>query len=64
MALAVLFAACVAGGYVARRLWLPPLLGMLLAGIVVGNLPDAFFGEVPDRWSLGLRLVALTVILL
>ena len=64
VAVAVLFTACVAGGYLASSLQLPPLLGMLLAGIVVGNLPDSFLGEVPDRWSLGLRLVALTVILL
>lgn len=43
---------------------MPPLLGMLLAGMGVRNLPGNLLGDLPDDWSVALRLIALTVILL
>ncbi len=64
VALGLLFAASVLGGLVARRLRMPPLLGMLLAGILTKNIPGNLLQDLPDSWSVGLRLTALTVILL
>ncbi len=64
VALGILLAASVLGGLMARRLQMPPLLGMLLAGILVGNIPGDLLANLPDSWSVGLRLAALTVILL
>lgn len=64
LALGVLFAAAVLGGLLVRSLRMPPLLGMLLAGIAVRNLPGDLLSDLPDDWSIALRLVALTIILL
>ncbi len=63
-ALGLLLALAVLGGFVAARLRMPPLLGMLLAGIAVRNVPGDLLAALPDSWSLVLRLIALTVILL
>ncbi len=62
--LGVLFLASVGGGYVAKALRLPPLLGMLLAGIAVRNLPGELLDDLPESWSVALRLTALAIILL
>ncbi|ETW95250.1 MAG: hypothetical protein ETSY1_31400 [Candidatus Entotheonella factor] len=48
----------------ASRCRLPPLLGMLAAGFLLRNLPGDLLYALPDRWSVSLRLLALTVILL
>lgn len=63
-ALAVLVGAAGLGGFAARALHMPPLLGMLLAGVAVRNAPGELLQGLPDSWSVALRLVALTVILL
>jgi len=63
-ALALLLAVAVAGGWVTGRVGLPPLLGMLLAGIAVRNWPGELLAGLPDSWSIVLRLIALTIILL
>ena len=63
-ALGLLLALAVLGGFVARSLHMPALLGMLLAGIAVRNVPGNLLEALPDSWSLVLRLIALTVILL
>lgn len=62
--LLLLFLASIGGGYVAKRLRLPPLLGMLLAGLAIRNLPWGLLDGLPESWSVGLRLTALAVILL
>jgi len=60
----MLLALAVLGGFVASRLRMPALLGMLLAGVAVRNVPGDLLEALPDSWSLVLRLLALTVILL
>jgi Kef-type K+ transport system membrane component KefB len=51
LALAVIMAAALGGGHVARRLGQPAVLGELLAGILLGNLPGvgllSFIGASP-----------------
>ncbi len=64
IALLLLFAAATGGGWAASRCHLPPLLGMLAAGCLLRNVPGDLLHALPDRWSVALRLVALTVILL
>jgi NhaP-type Na+/H+ or K+/H+ antiporter len=63
-ALGLLLAVAVAAGWVTSRVRLPPLLGMLLAGIVVRNWPGELLAGLPDSWSIVLRLIALTIILI
>lgn len=63
-ALGLLVALAILAGIVASRLRMPALLGMLLAGIAVRNVPGDLLEALPERWSLVLRLIALTVILL
>lgn len=64
LSLIVLVAGSAAGGFVAGRVGLPPLVGMLLAGLGLRNLAADLVEAIPENWSVGLRLVALTVILL
>lgn len=64
VALGLLFFFAVIGGLAARQLRLPPLLGMLLAGLALNNAPGDPLRDLPDNWSVTLRLLALTVILL
>ncbi len=62
--LLLLFATAASGGWVASRCRMPPLLGMLAAGFLLRNLPGELLHALPDHWSVALRLLALTVILL
>uniref|UniRef100_A0A2C9K2F1 Cation/H+ exchanger transmembrane domain-containing protein n=1 Tax=Biomphalaria glabrata TaxID=6526 RepID=A0A2C9K2F1_BIOGL len=63
-ALLVLFVACWSGGYVARLIRLPPLLGMLIVGGVLGNVPYINLArDIHSSWVFTLRQIALTVIL-
>lgn len=64
LALVLLFLAAVGGGFVAQRLKMPPLLGMLIAGFLMRNFSGGLLEALPQSWSGMLRLVALTVILL
>ncbi len=63
-ALALLFLSAAGCGWVASRVRMPPLLGMLVAGFLLRNLPGELLQALPERWSVALRLFALTVILL
>lgn len=63
-ALGLLVVAAVAGGAVAKRVGIPPLLGMLIGGLAAKNLPGGVVDAIPSDWSISLRLIALTVILL
>ncbi|RUS84137.1 hypothetical protein EGW08_008111 [Elysia chlorotica] len=63
--LAVLFVACWCGGYVVGLIRLPPLLGMLLVGAVLGNVSGVDFArDIHQSWSSGCRQIALTIILI
>jgi NhaP-type Na+/H+ or K+/H+ antiporter len=64
IAVLLLFAAATGGGWVASRCHMPPLVGMLAAGFLLRNLPGELLQALPDRWSVALRLLALTVLLL
>lgn len=64
--LLVLFVLCVIGGRLISLANLPPLLGMLIVGVLLRNVPGIkIVGESIDpKWSGHLRKLALTVILL
>lgn len=63
--LAVLFIACWCGGYLVNLMCLPPLLGMLIVGVVLGNVPHVDFArDILPAWSSACRQIALTIILL
>ncbi len=64
IALVLLFLAAAGGGWIASQVRMPPLLGMLVAGFLLRNLPGDLIQALPERWSAALRLLALTVILL
>lgn len=46
------------------RVGLPPLIGMLLSGIVLRNLPGDIIGGMTKKWSSGIRASGLSLILL
>ncbi|DBB10964.1 TPA: hypothetical protein ACH3X3_007414 [Trebouxia sp. C0006] len=52
------------GGFTANKVNLPPLLGMLVAGIILRNIPQDPVHEVPTSWGTKLRTGGLAVILL
>ena len=53
------------GGMVARLMRLPPLLGMMIAGFLLRNLPViGIAGDISPIWSSTLRNIALVIILL
>ncbi|XP_064597587.1 sodium/hydrogen exchanger 9B2-like [Liolophura sinensis] len=61
----LLFPCCVLAGMAMEKIRLPPLLGMLLMGGLLANIPkvkDAF--AIDTTWSAGLRNIALVVILI
>ncbi|XP_076454001.1 sodium/hydrogen exchanger 9B2-like isoform X2 [Babylonia areolata] len=61
----VFFVGCWCGGYLIALVNLPPLFGMLLMGIVLGNVPGIDVGRhIDSAWSSTARNIALTVILL
>lgn len=63
-ALTVLVIAAALAGFVARILHLPPLIGMLLAGFLLRNVPYInIAGDISSLWSSALRNIALVVIL-
>lgn len=64
IALVLLLVVAAGGGWVASHVRMPPLLGMLVAGFLLRNLPGELLQALPERWSVALRLLALTVILL
>lgn len=64
LVLVLLLIVAAIGGVVAPRFQMPPLLGMLVAGFLLRNLPGGWLEALPNSWSVSLRLLALTVILL
>ncbi|KAI8521382.1 Sodium/hydrogen exchanger 9B2 [Branchiostoma belcheri] len=64
-ALTVLLVVCVIAGELIQYIKLPPLLGMLVAGILLRNVPGIMVGSWIDPvWASSIRLIALTVILI
>ncbi|KAL4217023.1 Sodium/hydrogen exchanger 9B2 [Mactra antiquata] len=63
--LLILFVCCVIGGYFISFVNLPPLLGMLIVGLLLRNVPgiNSIGENINVKWSGTLRKVALTVIL-
>ncbi|XP_052079843.1 sodium/hydrogen exchanger 9B2-like [Mytilus californianus] len=63
--LLILFIGCAIGGYFISLIRLPPLLGMLIVGVLLRNIPGVnTIGEsIDSKWSGALRKIALTVIL-
>ncbi|GAB1609493.1 sodium/hydrogen exchanger 9B2-like isoform X1 [Argonauta hians] len=61
----VVLVACILGGYIIQFIYLPPLLGMLITGIVLKNVPEFEVAQhVHRHWSATLRHTALTIILI
>lgn len=56
--------AVLAGEALRRWTKLPPLLGMLLSGVVLRNLPGGLVDGLPAAWSDAMRSLALVVIML
>lgn len=52
------------GGTVADMVKLPPLLGMLLSGMLLRNLPGNLVEDLPKEWSGAIRSAGLSVILM
>lgn len=52
-----------AGGDLAKLIHLPPLLGMLLSGLLLVNLPGKLVDALPESWGSALRAGALAIIL-
>jgi CPA2 family monovalent cation:H+ antiporter-2 len=50
--LVVAFVAAFAGGFIATRLGLPPIVGYLLAGVVIGPYTPGGSAAAPTRRSL------------
>ena len=64
-ALMVLVVAASIGGMVARVFRLPPLLGMMIAGFLLRNLPVVgIAGDISPVWSSTLRYTVLVIILI
>lgn len=63
-ALMLIWLAAFLGGHAIRLLKLPSLLGMLLSGVLLVNLPGDLVAALPDSWSAALRAGALAVILM
>ncbi|XP_050417679.1 sodium/hydrogen exchanger 9B2 [Patella vulgata] len=61
----ILFPLCIIGGLNVQQIRLPPLLGMLLLGCLLRNVPVVNFAESIDKqWSSSLRAIALVIILI
>lgn len=52
------------GAIVAGMCRLPPLLGMLLSGVLLKNLPIDLVEGLPKSWSSGVRAIGLSIILM
>lgn len=51
------------GGYMAKQIHLPPLLGMLSAGLLGVNISDKLFG-IPEIWRVVFTSAGLSIVLL
>ncbi|XP_072051345.1 sodium/hydrogen exchanger 9B2-like [Amphiura filiformis] len=60
----VLIVCCFMGGWLIAKIYLPPLLGMLIAGFLLKNIPVInVAADIYPSWSMALRNIALVVIL-
>ncbi|XP_013384872.1 uncharacterized protein LOC106154881 [Lingula anatina] len=63
--LIVLFLACKLGGFLVSKIRLPPLLGMLIVGCLLRNVPYIDVAkDIKKEWSSSIRSIALVVILI
>ncbi|XP_076461638.1 sodium/hydrogen exchanger 9B2-like isoform X1 [Babylonia areolata] len=61
----LLFVFCWCGGYLISLVHLPPLLGMLIVGGILGNVPGIDIARnIDQEWSTGCRQIALAIILI
>jgi Kef-type K+ transport system membrane component KefB len=63
-AVALIWACAHIGGAVAVMCGLPSLIGMLLFGLVLRNVPGGLVSDLPERWSSDIRAAGLSVILM
>lgn len=63
-ALLLIWASAQLGGVAVKQVFLPPLMGMLLSGVILANLPGNLIEALPDSWSTKIRAGALAVILM
>ncbi|XP_076458394.1 sodium/hydrogen exchanger 9B2-like [Babylonia areolata] len=64
-ALLMLFFFCWCGGYLMNLCRLPPLLGMLIVGGILGNVPGVDIAkDIHQDWGSGCRQIALAIILI
>lgn len=62
--LLLIWASAQLGGVAVKQIYLPPLMGMLVSGVVLANLPGKLIDDLPDSWSTKIRAGALAVILM
>lgn len=60
----LLWASALIGAFIAHQLHLPRVLGMLVAGILLRNIPWGAIDSFPDKWGVQMRAAALATIFL
>jgi len=60
----LLWASALLGGYMANLLYLPRIVGMLVAGMVLINIPWSAIDSFPSKWGVQMRAAALATIFL
>lgn len=63
-AILLVWTAAQLGGELCKLVSAPPLVGMLLSGVVLANLPWGIANDVPESWSVKIRAGALSIILM
>lgn len=63
-AVAIIWACAHIGGACANAVGLPSLIGMLLMGLFLRNVPGKLVDDLPESWSSDIRAAGLSVILL
>ena len=64
LALLCLWLSSMMGGFLVKRVNLPPLMGMIMAGVILTNMIDGSKLAVPDEWGEIITATGLTIILL
>ena len=60
----LLWASAVVGAYIAHLLFLPRVIGMLVAGLLLQNIPWSAIDSFPEKWGIQMRAAALATIFL
>jgi NhaP-type Na+/H+ or K+/H+ antiporter len=60
----LIWATAVLAGQLCAKFKIPELLGMLMAGLILANLPGNLVDGLPDKWSSNIRAAGLSVILM